>query len=217
MATKNPAGERAPLGRALITATAAELINDMGIDKLTMRTLAARLGVSAMALYHHVDDKDELVRMVGDDMLGRIELPDPDSGDWRELLTSVASASHEALLSVPGLSSVLLTSKMLPNARKLVLFCIHQFERAGLDRHTAHEAYAGVHQLSLGRLLVEESANFRVSTTPHPDDEIRDYVVTLHSRASFDNALSALLDRYPPPRRRARVAHAKSATKTAAS
>lgn len=218
MATTNKSvAERAPLGRALISSTAADLIDELGVDKLTMRALAERLGVSAMALYHHVEDKDELVRMVGDDLLGRIELPDPDSGSWRALITAILDASHQALLSVPGLSAVLLTSKMLPNARRLVLFCIYQFERAGLDHEAAQKAYAGLHQLSLGRLIVEESANFQVHATLHPDDEIREYVTTMHSRSSFDEAVAALLDHYDRPPRRTRPTPNKRATKTAAS
>ena len=196
MAGKKPATVRAPLDRERIAATAKSMINEVGVEKLTMRAVAARLDVSAMALYHHVEDKDELLRLVGDDVLGHIELPDPESGDWRELFTSVSMSAVDALLEVPGLSSVLLSSKMLPNARQLVKFCIHQFERSGLSHAAAQEVYAGVQTLVLGRLLIEENANFRVSPTPHPDDEIRDYIVTLRSRASFYGALSALADRH---------------------
>lgn len=174
------------------------MINEVGVDNVTMRAVAARLGVSAMALYHHVEDKDELLRMVGDDLLGSIEVPDPDSGEWRELFTRIVTTSIDVLLSVPGLSSVLLTSKLLPNARKLALFCIYQFERAGLDKDAAQEAYAGVHQLVLGRLLVEGSANFQPSGAGNPDDEIHTYMQKLRSRKTFEQALSALLDHYLP-------------------
>jgi TetR/AcrR family tetracycline transcriptional repressor len=195
MAGKKAASVRAPLDRDRIAATAMEMIDEVGVEKLTMRAVAARLDVSAMALYHHVEDKDELLRLVGDVVLGRIELPDPDAGDWRNLFTSISMAAVDALLEVPGLSSVLLSSKMLPNARRLVKFCIHQFERGGLSHAAAQEVYAGVQTLVLGRLLIEENANFRVSSTPHPDDEIRDYITTLRSRASFYGALAALADR----------------------
>lgn len=194
MATNKAVRERAPLDRHRIAATAMEMIEEVGVEKLTMRALAARLDVSAMALYHHVEDKDELLRLVGDDILGGLELPDPDSGDWRTLFMSVCAAAVDALLEVPGLSSVLLTSKMLPNGRRLVHFCLHQFERAGLDRESAQEVYAGVQTLALGRLLIEESTNFKLSSTPHPDDGIRDYIVKLQSRDSFDRALTALVD-----------------------
>jgi AcrR family transcriptional regulator len=160
-----------------------------------MRAVAGRLDVSAMALYYHVEDKDELLRLVGDDILGQLELPDDDAGDWRELFTSVSMAAVDAMLEVSGLSSVLLTSKLLPNARRLVEFCIHQFERAGLDHETAQEVYAGVQTLVLGRLLIEESANFRLNAAPHLDDEIRYYVLKLRSRESFHRALTSLIDR----------------------
>jgi AcrR family transcriptional regulator len=172
-----------------------EIIHEVGVEKLTMRAVAGRLDVSAMALYHHVEDRDELLRLVGDDILGHIQLPDPDSADWRELFTSISLAAVDALLEVPGLSSVLLSSKMLPNARRLVKFCIYQFERSGLSHAAAQEVYAGVQTLVLGRLLIEENANFRLSPTTHPDDEIRDYITTLRSRDSFHRALAALVDR----------------------
>jgi TetR/AcrR family transcriptional regulator, tetracycline repressor protein len=203
MAAKRSVTERAPLGRALIASTAAQLIDEVGVENLTMRSVAARLGVSAMALYHHVEDKEELLRMVGDDLLGQIELPDPDSGDWRELFTATATAAMDALKSVPGLSSVLLTSKLLPNAREILSYCLHLFERAGLNRDAAREAFAAVHQLVLGRLLVDESPNFQLSPA-QPDDEIRDYVAKLRSPSSFESALSALLNHYLPPSPRQR-------------
>jgi TetR/AcrR family tetracycline transcriptional repressor len=188
--------ERVPLTRELIASVAADLIRAEGVDALTMRSVAAKLGVSAMALYHHVDDKDEIVRLVGDEILAGIELPDPETGDWRKLLTDTAIDSHQALLSVPGMATVLLTHKMLPNARRIVSFCLRQFERAGLSRSEAYTAYAGLHQLSVGRLLIETSANFEVHS-PHPSDErLADYMKALLDRSSFEQALSALLDHY---------------------
>jgi AcrR family transcriptional regulator len=180
----------------MIASVAADLITTDGVEALTMRSVAAKLGVSAMALYHHVDDKDEIIRLVGDDILGSIELPDPESGDWRELLTATALAAHEALLSLPGVTSVLLTLKLLPNARQLVTFSLRQFERAGLSRAEANLAYAGLHQLSVGRLLIETSANFEVHSRLSDDEELAMYMKALHSKASFEQAMSALLDQY---------------------
>jgi TetR/AcrR family tetracycline transcriptional repressor len=204
VAKRRTAPERAPLTRQLISSVAADLIKEQGLEALTMRTMAARLGVSAMALYHHVEDKDEIVRLIGDDILAQIDLPDPESGDWRQLLTAVVLATHEALLNVPGISSVLLTRTLLPNARRLLFFCIRQFERAGLSPEEAKLAYAGLHQLSIGRLMVESSSNFDVHTHISADDELIVYMDALHSRASFDEALAGLLDHYTPsaPRQR---------------
>ncbi|WP_192582025.1 TetR/AcrR family transcriptional regulator [Rhodococcus wratislaviensis] len=188
--------QRSPLDRKLIAAKAMELLQEVGAEKLTMRALAGRLNVSAMALYHHVEDKDELLRLVGDDILGNIKLPDPESAPWRELFTLAVQSSVDALLSLPGLGAVLLTSKLLPNARDLVVYSVRQFERAGLTHAEAQTAYAGVHQLVLGRLFVEESKNFIPRTGPAGDNEISRYIATLRDRQSFEIALSALLDRY---------------------
>ena len=204
MPSKKSVNERAPLRRSLIASTVAAMIDEVGVENVTMRSVAARLGVSAMALYHHVEDKNELLRMVGDDLLGQIALPDPDSRDPRELFIEIVAAAMDALRSVPGLSAVVLTSRLLPNARNILLYCIHLFERAGLEPDAAREAYAGLHQLVLGRLLVEESPHFQLSPAPHLDDEIRDYLKALRSSASFESALSALLDHYLPPSRHRR-------------
>ncbi|MEY2457935.1 MAG: TetR/AcrR family transcriptional regulator, tetracycline repressor protein [Acidimicrobiaceae bacterium] len=204
MAKRRSAIERAPLTRELIAAEAADLIREEGLEALTMRTVATSLGVSAMALYHHVEDKDEIIRLVGDDILAKIDLPDPESGDWRELLIEAVTATHEALLSVPGMVSVMLTRKLLPNARRILFFCIRQFERAGLSAEEAKLAYAGLHQLSIGRLLVESSSNFEMHTHVSADDDLIVYMDALHSRAAFEEALTGLLDHYTPSASRRR-------------
>lgn len=190
---------RAPVDRTAITAAATALLTEGGVEAVTMRSLAGRLGVSAMALYHHVEDKDEVLRMVGDEVLGRVELPDPSAAEWREQIIYVVTQSYRALQSVPGLSGVVLTSKLLPNAKAQLLFCLHQFERAGLDPAAAQEAYAGVHQLFIGRLLIADSANFQLSSTAHAADEIHDYIAVLHRESTFIKALEALLNYYAEP------------------
>lgn len=186
---------RAPLDQQMIAEAAMKILREVGAEKLTMRAIARHLDVSAMALYHHVDNKNDLLRLVGDELLGRVELPPPESGPWRELFLDALEASIQTLLSVPGLSSVLLSSRLLTNARALALFCIHQFERAGLCRAEAQIAYAGVHQLVLGCLYMEESANF---AAPDSDSELARYSAVLRKRTSFRAAVTALVDHYAP-------------------
>lgn len=188
------ASERPPITRALIAQVAVESIREAGIEALTMRTLAAQLGVSAMALYYHVADKDEVLRLVADEVLAGVRLPDPDSGPWDELLTGAVRATHAAISSVPGVGSVLLTRTLLPNARRILFFGIHQFERAGLTRAEARIAYAGLQQLSIGHFMVESSANFESHGHHSPGDELADYVADLHSSVSFDRAVAGLLE-----------------------
>ena len=53
-----------------------------GLAKLSMRKVAARLGVGAMSLYTYVPGRDELVELMVNRVHGELELPDPDLG-WR--------------------------------------------------------------------------------------------------------------------------------------
>ncbi|ONI81320.1 TetR family transcriptional regulator [Actinosynnema sp. ALI-1.44] len=73
------------------------------VDTLTMRELAARLGVSHGALYRWVKNRDELFDLVSDVVVERI-LPQADAGDpeCRAWLTRLAWAMHDEFLALPG-------------------------------------------------------------------------------------------------------------------
>lgn len=57
--------QRQPLSRETIIAAALELVEEQGLNRLTMRALGDRLGVEAMALYHYFSSKDELLQAIG--------------------------------------------------------------------------------------------------------------------------------------------------------
>lgn len=64
--------DRAPLQREAIIATTRELIISDGLEALTLRRLAAQLGVTAPALYGYVKDKQDLLRAVAEDEFDRL-------------------------------------------------------------------------------------------------------------------------------------------------
>jgi AcrR family transcriptional regulator len=92
-------GRPARLSRELIVAAALQ--GDLA--SLTMRDLAARLGVSHSALYRWVADRDELFDLISEVMVERI-LPtsEPSPADWRHWLARLAWAMHDEFLAVPG-------------------------------------------------------------------------------------------------------------------
>lgn len=65
---------RAGLDAAAVTAAAADLADEAGLERVTMSVLAERLGVRAPSLYKHVDGLDDLVRRIA--VLGADELTD---------------------------------------------------------------------------------------------------------------------------------------------
>ncbi|MDH5615433.1 MAG: TetR/AcrR family transcriptional regulator C-terminal domain-containing protein [Acidimicrobiia bacterium] len=91
------------LDRSQVVAEALHLVNQEGFDRLTMRNLAARLGVVPMALYRHVTNKEELIDAVFELALSDIKLPDPDL-TWRPGLDALARAIRELLLEHPPLA-----------------------------------------------------------------------------------------------------------------
>jgi AcrR family transcriptional regulator len=92
-------GRPARLSRAQIVAAAL----DGGVDTLTMRELAARLGVSHSALYRWVHSLDELFDLISEDIVDRI-LPagEPTENTWRDWLAELAWAMHDEFLAIPG-------------------------------------------------------------------------------------------------------------------
>ncbi|POS06521.1 TetR/AcrR family transcriptional regulator [Burkholderia gladioli] len=60
---------REPLTRERIAQAALALIDDEGLDGCSMRRLGARLGVEAMAIYHHFKGKGELLDAVMEQLL----------------------------------------------------------------------------------------------------------------------------------------------------
>jgi len=73
--TEAPAGGRVGLARELLVDAALELMHDGGLDALSTRRLAERLGVKSPALYWHVRSKDELLGLIADAICAQMELP----------------------------------------------------------------------------------------------------------------------------------------------
>ena len=87
--------ERAPrprqvLNRAHVLRTAIGIADVEGLDAVSMRRLAAELGVGPMSLYRHVANKDELVAQMADEIFGEARPPDPGPDGWRARLELIA-------------------------------------------------------------------------------------------------------------------------------
>lgn len=73
-----------------IVDTAITLADADGLAALSMRKLAERLGVGVMSLYTYVPSKAELVDVMLDTVLGRMDRPEPVDPDWRARLEQIA-------------------------------------------------------------------------------------------------------------------------------
>lgn len=92
-------GRPPTLSREAIVAAAIE----GGVSDLTMKGLAARLGVGPSALYRWVGDLEEVLDLVVVDVIDRLIPPlAPRGGAWREWLADLGWAMHDAFTAIPG-------------------------------------------------------------------------------------------------------------------
>jgi TetR/AcrR family transcriptional regulator, tetracycline repressor protein len=93
-------GGRSGLDRVAIVATAITLLDDVGLDGLTMRRLAAELGVQNPALYWHFRNKQQLLVEMSDAIQFSDEHAPPRDGEtWQDWLTGRARQRRKLLLA----------------------------------------------------------------------------------------------------------------------
>ncbi|MFE0024391.1 TetR/AcrR family transcriptional regulator [Amycolatopsis sp. NPDC059021] len=96
-----------PLSREQIVRVAIELLDADGVDGLSMRRLAGRIGSGATSIYWYVRSKDELTALAADAAFGEIELPDPARVGWRTAAGRMAHGLRATILRHPWLPQVI--------------------------------------------------------------------------------------------------------------
>ena len=94
-----PAPGREPLTRDKIVDAALVLLEREGMQGLSMRKLAQELGTGAASLYWHVGDKEELLSLLLDRIVGEAEVVAPDAEHWQEQVKKLARGARTLLKS----------------------------------------------------------------------------------------------------------------------
>jgi len=154
-------GQRAGLSRAVVLDAAVGLADAEGLPKLSMRSLAGRLGVEAMSLYHHVAGKDELLDGMVDAVFAEIHLPRA-GADWSEELRRRSVSGREAMLRHQWAIG-LMDSRRSPGPQTLrhhdaVLGCLRA---AGFSLDMAAHAFAVLDAHLYGFVVQELALPFR--------------------------------------------------------
>jgi Tetracyclin repressor-like, C-terminal domain/Bacterial regulatory proteins, tetR family len=100
VSTSANAHRRVGLSRERVLRAALELADRDGIESLSMRRLAQDLGVEAMSLYRHVQNKEDMVDGMVDLVFGEIGLP-PAQGDWKTAMRERAISARGVLARHP--------------------------------------------------------------------------------------------------------------------
>ncbi len=135
-------GQRAGLTPDRVLAAARELLAERGLDALTMRVLAERLGVSPNSLYSHVQSKVALVDDLLDDALRAVEAPVAEAGDPMAGVHTLMTSTYRVLLAHADLVPLYLARQGARgrNARHLGDVLLALLARAGVTGERADEA-----------------------------------------------------------------------------
>ncbi|MFJ9692336.1 TetR/AcrR family transcriptional regulator C-terminal domain-containing protein [Kitasatospora sp. NPDC101183] len=129
-----------PLRQADVLQGAMELLDEDGLDELTTRRLAQRLGVRAGALYWHYPSKAALLDALADRIIGEMLAPPPAEGqDWADRLRELATRARTTMLAHRD-GARLLASFSAPPPNALAFFgsLLDALRSAGADDRAAH-------------------------------------------------------------------------------
>ncbi|MFC0041644.1 TetR/AcrR family transcriptional regulator [Actinomadura rayongensis] len=91
------------LTRPQIAAAALAVLDRDGLAALTMRAVARETGVSTMALYRYVEDRDELEEMMVDAVFAAVDTTPPPPGRWRDRVADLAERVRAAVAAHPAI------------------------------------------------------------------------------------------------------------------
>jgi AcrR family transcriptional regulator len=108
------------LSREQIVRATVELLDAEGLGGLSMRRLGNRLGAGATSVYWYVANKDDLLELAVDEVMGEIEVPDPAEHGWRAAAATLGRGMHSMVLRHPWIASLLGTRPTIgPHALRL--------------------------------------------------------------------------------------------------
>ncbi len=104
-----PGTERRVLTRQRVLVAALAIIDDEGVDALSMRRLGRALGRDPMRLYRFAESKDELLDGVVELVLQELEVPVGPPAEWEQALRTTARAYRHLALAHPNVVPLMVT------------------------------------------------------------------------------------------------------------
>ena len=150
---------RTPLTRDRVVEAALELLDEVGLEDLSVRGLAKKLGVQVGALYWHVESKQDLLEAVTGRMMQELLAPGALEGEWGDLVAEAARRLRGVLLSHRDGARVFVSSLGLdPNSPETEEVLVKALREAGFPLELAVYVTNLVASFVIGFVLMEQSA-----------------------------------------------------------
>ncbi|WUH99705.1 TetR/AcrR family transcriptional regulator [Spirillospora sp. NBC_00431] len=204
--TRQPTGrgDRQPTGRtgrppatsrAEILAAARRVIERDGWESLTIRRLAAEIGVGATTLYHHVRDKDDLIVQLVNEHVDQVARPDLPA-DPRDRIVVAWITVHDALAGWPWGAEVLTADGFLARLGDSALWFVETIVAGAVDHGCTHmqavDLFRSIWYYTVGEILVRAHTDRRRADIALEDElSLRDLDPSRYPE------LAAIGDRWP--------------------
>jgi AcrR family transcriptional regulator len=150
---------RRTLTRERVVAEALAVISADGLQALSMRTLATRLGVVPGALYRHIRSKEQFHDLILDGVLAEVDCRVDHSRNWTEQVTTLAQRLRTVLEDYPGIAGLLKTRDPLsPHSLALAEAFLAALHAAGLPERQTALAFRLIYDYTLGFALSDRTS-----------------------------------------------------------
>ncbi len=149
------------LDRDTIAAAAAQILDETGLESFTMRNLCRRLGISAMACYAKVRNKDDALELAQDHVMGQLTVRER---DWQVVLRTLADDYCTLLVNhswLPTLAGRFLNAG--PNVRAITRAAARHLSMAGLPDPLVPSALSASFILAHGHRAIEVAWRSRMT------------------------------------------------------
>ncbi|MQY22228.1 TetR/AcrR family transcriptional regulator [Nocardia macrotermitis] len=188
---------RETLTRERVLDAALNLVDTQGWAKLSMRRLAAMVGVEAMSLYNHVRNKRDLLDGMAARVFEQIELPDPEL-PWPQRVRALCHHANICFSAYPAVVGALAAGQAnprSPGALRFIDALLGALLDAGLDERAAVRHYRSLLAMLFGSVLARTGDI--ADATGAPDEPITDWfcrTVTAEQLPNLHRTLPALID-----------------------
>jgi TetR/AcrR family tetracycline transcriptional repressor len=183
--------ERTPVTREAIVDAALTLLAEGGLDCVSFRRIAARLGVSGPTLYWHVENKRQLMDLMADELLRRTgragSRPEPGQ-PWWEWLRADAQRMFDALVATRDAPRVLAGNRPSPEAFPDIERVLGVLVEAGMTPGDAQQTLFAIGAYVIGSATEWQAEAERAAAQPLPDPD-DDEVNELRARVLSEQPL----------------------------
>jgi TetR/AcrR family tetracycline transcriptional repressor len=204
METEKPATvTRTPVSREAIVSAALELLAEAGLDGVSFRRIATRLGVSAPTLYWHVDSKRQLMDLMAEELVHRTRTAydGPAHGQpWWEWLRNDGQRMFDALVATRDAPRVVAGNRPSPESFAGIERVLGVLVTAGMTPGQAQLTLFALGAYVIGSAVEWQAEAERAATQPLPDPADED-LNALRARALADQPvlLAAIAERLNSP------------------